>query len=301
MLLSIGPSAGRQIREGKIMVNTRLKRRDVLALSAGAICLGGPAFAASAQKAIDLADPAKRLRAYMLMRGALDDRLVIGCLTGRYYGVVDDEIMPFFGLVSATFARYRPSADGGFEGATYEVPFFTDIETGEALDRLANPYTGETVSVSQAAFPPARIAISRDLGFSTPAAPPRLAYQHHVLPATQSGDDVWMVEETISAIQVPNKPKPMRYAEIVTLHARASDLRAPRAHRVPCETSYESVSSWRPWLKMSDHPGHLNGTGSGRYGVPMDELPANWRKAAAALRPEVLKDPVAPLEALLKS
>jgi hypothetical protein len=283
------------------MINTSLKRRDLLPLSAGAICLGSLAFAASAEKTIDLADPTKRLRAYMLMRGALDDRLVIGCLTGRYHGVVDDEIMPFFGIVSATFARYRQTADGGFEGATFEVPFFTDIETGEALDRLVNPYTGETVSVSQSALPPARIEIAHDLGFSIPATPPRLAYQHHVLPALQSGDNVWMVEETISAIQLPNRPKPMRYAEIVTLHARASDLGAPGARRVPCETSFESVSSWRPWLKMSDHPGHLNGTGAGRYGVPMDELPADWIKAAASLRPEVLKNPGAPLDALLKS
>jgi hypothetical protein len=300
MLLSIGPSAIGQACEGEVMVNRGLKRRDVLMFSASAICLGGPAFATSAATAIDLVDPAKRLRAYMLMRGALDDRLVIGCLIGRYYGVVDDEIVPFFGLVSATFARYRPTADGGFEGATYEVPFFTDIETGEALDRLANPYTGETVSVSQAAFPPARIAIARDLSFAMPATPPRLAYQHHVLPALQSGGDVWMVEETISAIAIPNKPKPMRYAEIVTLHARSSDLQMPGARRVPCETNYESVSSWRPWLKMSDHPGHLNGTGAGRYGVPMEELPANWLEAAAVLRPDVLKDPGAPLDALLK-
>ena len=66
-----------------------------------------------------------------------------------------------------------------------------------------------------------------------------------------------------------------------------------------CETVYEIVSSWRPWLKMADHPGHLSGTGAGRYGLPMTDLPANWVKAAKALRPEILANPNTTLDAFL--
>ena len=192
------------------MIDSALKRRHVLALSAAALCIGTSAFAAPPARRIDLADPAKRLRAFMLMRGALDNRLVVGCLTGRYYGVVEDQVTPLFSLVSATFARFRRTAEGGFEGASFEVPFFTDLATGEALDHFANPYTGETVTVPQTALPPARIAITSDLRIATPGAAARLEYRHQILPPIQSGDDVWMVEETISAIQIPNRAKPLR-------------------------------------------------------------------------------------------
>ena len=283
------------------MIDKALKRRDILAMSAAAICLGASASAAPMAKSIDFTDPVKRLRAFMLMRGALDDRLVVGCMTGRYYGVVDDESMPLFGLASATFARFRPAADGGFEGASYEVPFFTDLTTGAALEQFVNPYTGETVTVPQSALPPSRIAISPDFVVTTPGAPPRLEYKHRILPPITSGDDVWMVEETFSAIQSPTRPKPLHYSEVTTIHARASELSAPNVRKVRCETIYESVSSWRPWLKMADHPGHLTGTGAGRYGAPLEDLPENWRKAAAVLRPDVLKAPSAPLDALLKA
>ena len=166
---------------------------------------------------------------------------------------------------------------------------------------MSIPYTGETVTVPQTALPPSRIAITPDLAITTPGAPPRLDYRHRILPPLRSGDDVWMVEETFSAIQIANRARPLRYSEVTTLHARASELSAPDVRKVRCEAIYESVSSWRSWLKMADHPGHLTGTGAGRYGLPLEELPEIWRKAAVARRPDVLKAPGAPLDALLKT
>ena len=211
------------------MIDKALKRRDILAMSAAAICLGASASAAPMAKSIDFTDPVKRLRAFMLMRGALDDRLVVGCMTGRYYGVVDDESMPLFGLASATFARFRPAADGGFEGASYEVPFFTDLTTGAALEQFVNPYTGETVTVPQSALPPSRIAISPDFVVTTPGAPPRLEYKHRILPPITSGDDVWMVEETFSAIQSPTRPKPPPPPPPPPVPSRCIIPRSPRS------------------------------------------------------------------------
>ena len=48
------------------------------------------------------------LRRFIKMSGALDDRLVIGFVSGRYNGVVDSELTPLFGVFAATFSRYRP-------------------------------------------------------------------------------------------------------------------------------------------------------------------------------------------------
>lgn len=270
-------------------------RRAVIAAAAAAALLR-PAAAS----ALDLAAPADRLRAYMLMRGALDGRLVAGCVSGRYYGVVGSEVRPLYGVVGATFARFRQAEGGGYDGASYEVPFFTDLDTGAVLDRWPNPYTGEEVSVPAPGFPPSRIAISPSLELTLPSPPPGLTLDHRVLPAETMGDDVWMTEETFTSMSLPGRSEPVRYTEMLTLHARRSDLDAPGAARVPCQTGFLAVVSWRPWQKMGDRPGHLTGHGAGRYGVPMEEMPAAWLRAASERRPEVLKDPGAPLDALLK-
>jgi hypothetical protein len=91
-------------------------RRGLFTLAAaGGLALGATSVSAGTAKAgaSISSDPAARLEMFMMMRGALDDKLVIGCLTGRYYGIVDAQLKLLFGLVSATFSRYRPALGGG--------------------------------------------------------------------------------------------------------------------------------------------------------------------------------------------
>jgi hypothetical protein len=250
---------------------------------------------------LDLTSEAGRLRAYMLMRGALDDRLVIGFVAGRYYGVVDDEIKPLYGVHAATFSRFKTRAEGGYNGAGYEVAFFTDLDTGKALETWANPYTGETVSVPKnTTFPPGVFVIGADLETRLPTRMPGVVSQDKVWPIQTSGDDVWITQDTRSAFTAPGAAKAARYNELVTLRARASDLARPGALKVPTEADWTSVVSWRPWLKMGDRPGHLWGAAHGRSCNTIDELPAPWLAATAQYRPEVLKHPGGTLANLLK-
>ena len=194
----------------------------------------------------------------------------------------------------------RPRADGGYNGATYEIPFFTDLETGEALDKYHNPYTGETVDVVNSGYPPSAFTVTvTEAPEIVSAKPfPGLVVRDKVIAVQTSGEDVWITEETTSALTIPGAPKPVRYSEVSSLHARQADLLKPGAKSAPCQTAYTSVVSWRPWLKMADHPGHLMGNGVGRYGMKLEELPENWRAAAMRRHPEVLQDPAAPLALL---
>ncbi len=280
--------------------DVRATRRSLLAVGgAGALALAAVS-ARAAPKLLDLATAAGRLRAFMQMRGALDGRLVMGFISGRYYGVVDDEIRPLYGVVGATFARYRARADGGYDGASYEVPFFTDLDSGAVLDRWRNPYTGEVVTAPQTALPPAGLVIQPDLQIVLAKSPPGLVSANRVISTLQSDPDVWMTEQTTGAFTPPGAPRPIRYSEVVTLHALRPDFRSPDVGRVPCQTSYTSVVSWRPWLNMGARPGHLMGTGTGRYGVALNSLPETWSRGAASRRPDVLKNPGLPLAGLLQ-
>ena len=113
-------------------------RREALALVGGsalasALRASGVEAAPLASAPPDLKTKAGIARAYMMMRGALDDRLVIGCVTGRYYGVVDAVLTPLFGVCGATLTRYRPSAGSAYEAVTCELAYFTDLATGAAI------------------------------------------------------------------------------------------------------------------------------------------------------------------------
>jgi hypothetical protein len=284
------------------MLKTPACRRDFLAGAIGAAAVGCITSHAESKPTPSASGiEQSRLRTFMLMRGALDSQLVIGCSTGAYYGIVNGDVTPHFGFVSATFARYRPAAGGGYEGATYEVPYFTDLATGEALQTWKNPITGEVVPVPQPHMPPVRIRFTPDLAMQLPGGPPGLSMIHSVAPASVIGDDVWLLEETFVTISIPHMPLPVHFTEFVTLHARRSDLENPRATRVPTLTYYQGVGGWRAWQKMGDRPGSLSGSGYGRYGVTMQDLPPDWLRITRQLRPEVLHDPSAPLAPLLEA
>jgi hypothetical protein len=282
------------------MLKTLKCRRDMLAAAIGtaaSCCIGRHVQATPARAESGIEQ--NRLRTFMLMRGALDDQLVIGCSTGAYYGTVNGEVTPHFGFVSATFARWRPAADGGYEGANYEIAYFTDLQTGELLHTWKNPVTGEVLAVPQPHMPPARIRFTPALGMELPDASPGVTLKHSVSPLSVIGDDVWMVERTFVTFPVPHVPQPGHFTEIVTLHARLSDMENAHAKRVPTIAYYQGISGWRPWQKMGDRPGSLAGNGYGRYGVKMDGLPPNWLQITRKLRPEVLHDPAAPLAPFL--
>jgi hypothetical protein len=232
------------------------------------------------------------------MRGALDGRLVIGFITGRYYGVIENDMKPLYGVVGATFSRYRRRPDGGYDVASYEIPYFTDLESGAALDKWANPYTGEIVDVPQTAMPPAKLVITPDLRIEFAKPAPGVTSDSRVVATQVAAPDVWMTEQTRVSAVIPGAPKPFRYGEIVTLHAQFAAFADPSTPRIQCQTAYTSVVSWRPWLKMADRPGHLLGNGAGRYGATLDQLPANWHAAVLKRRPDVLKDPGGPLAGL---
>ncbi len=271
-------------------------RRGVIA-AAGLIATAAstPVLAAPA---LDLSDPKARLRAFMRLRGSLDEQLVIGCISGRYYGVVEAEVRPLYGVVAATFARYRRLADGRFEGVNFELAYFTDLDSGEVMDRWANPYTGETVDVAHTLAPTSKFVIGEDLALRLTRNVPGLDMRHATRPPLIIGDDLWWTEEVFTQVQIPGRATPLRYSEIVTLQTKVSDLAGGKSARVPCSNAYSSIVNWRPWLKMGDAPGHLMGQGSGVYGAKLADLPAPWLRATQARHPEILKDPAARLETL---
>lgn len=250
------------------------------------------------RRALDVTSAQGRLRTFMLMRGALDDKLCTSWVSARYYGVVEDRMDPLFAVVSAVFARYRPLSDGSYEAVNFELAWFTDAETGKAMDTFRNPYTGKDCKVPSGGYAPSKVRFAPDLSFHLTREVPGLQMEHEILPFDVRGDDVWVTERSRTAVSFPGAPRPFRYSESNTFHAKRHDLEAPGATRVSSEVSFTNVCSWRPWLEMGDRPGHLTAVGIGRQNAGLDSVAPAWLEATAARRPEVLKDPAAILAPL---
>ncbi len=266
----------------------------------GAGLAAGPALASGvkAGRPLALDTPQGRLRAFLMLRAALDEKLTMSWVSARYYGVVEDRMDPLFAVVSAVFSRGRALADGSYETVNAEIAWFTDPGTGKALVTYRNPYTGEDVSVPQGGYAPSKLRFTPDLELHLDKEVPGLEMEHEVLPFDLRGDDVWVTERTRTAMQFPGAPKPFRYSESNTFHASKAAMEAPGATRVPVQVSFTNVCSWRPWLKMGDRPGHLTATGVGGHNATWDQMPANWIEATKAHRPDILKDPEALLAPL---
>jgi hypothetical protein len=237
------------------------------------------------------------LRRFVKMRGALDGRLVIGCVTGRYDGVVDGQITPLFGVVSAVFSLYRPQNDG-FEVASLEQAYYTDLRTGEVLNHWKNPYTNEAVAVPIYSEAPSLVILGPDLIFHTPKPPgPGVHVAHSARGPDMIGDDIVFVEQVSVSVEGAKGRPPFTYRDNTVLRAQARAVDRQESQITPSQTTFDAVVSWRPWLNMGTRPGHMEALGYGGFGVSPASLPAAWVRATGRARPSLLNHPERVVEA----
>lgn len=265
-----------------------LNRRSVMAgLAAASVATPIQAKTSS----LDTRSPQGRFRTFALMRAALDEQLCTSWMKAQYFAVVEDRMEPLFGVVSAVFARYRRRENGGLEAVSAEIAWFTDNETGQVLDEFLNPWTGRKVKVPEGGLAPSRYFIGADLSLKLGRAVPGMEMVHDVLPIEARGPDVWMTERMRSAVTIPGKPRPFRYSESNTFLADRKALSAKGATRVTSNVGFTNVCTWRPWLEMGDHPGHMTASGMGKQNTTIESLPAAWVEATNARRRGFLDDP----------
>lgn len=265
-------------------------RRSILGMCAGVGTLMFPRASHS-----QIALPGGTLRTFMRMRGLGSHPVAIGCLKGVYNGVVDGVVTPLFGVVSATFSNYR-EVEGGFEIRSAELAYFTHLDAGTVLETWRNPYTNEVVSVPTSQLPPTTARIGANLRInSTEPGGPGVQFSQSVSQPQIVGKEVWF-NETIVALREASSTQPaFHYTDSTVLRARLAEFDKHSTAPVRSETSYQSVVSWRTWLKMDAHPGCMVGFGNGLYGTAIQELPHEWIKATELQRPEILTDPEAML------
>lgn len=242
----------------------------------------------------------ERFRRFLMMRGALDDRLVVGEIDAQFHALIDGQTVPLCGLLAVTFTRWQAAGDGTWLSASFEHVYYTDIASGAVLTEWRNPVTGRTVPVPAYSSKPSVRRLKPDLSFElTRPLPPGATMEDRVNAAYEDRGEQVFVERVQALMPRPGQASPHAYGELVTLRAPLAALREPQARQVRTRNSFSSVSGWRPWMQMGDQSGHVLGHGSGNYGLTLDEINQRWLAAARAGGVEWLADPAARLVPLL--
>ena len=261
-------------------------------------------------------DPVSVLNTVTRMRGAVDGRITMGWLKARRFGVIDAELTPLLGMITGTFSRYEILDNGSVMSTSFELAFYTDLESGEVLETLTIPYTGKTVTVPRLLLGPSRnitrptfheVIEMRDDEEQTDSAtamrpPGSTRFERWLGPVSVTADELWITQSS-SAVRIPADPKARKivYSEAVTSKAAYDEAMNPDLSTIPASLSYTGVSSWRPWMQMGDHPGHTTAHGVGGKVFRVDDLPEDYRALAERFYPEAIADPGAMLDQARRS
>lgn len=295
----------------------RLSRRQALGgLALASFGLGRVAAqpapaAAPGASSVDLESPAGLLTSLVRMRGSLDERLCYIWLRGLRYTLIDGEAKPLCGYLGGSITRYRRLADDMFEFLLYEISYYTDIRSGEVLEKLRMPRTGREVSVPLYRTGPGRhvikMANEEELDWSRKrttsdelarqiAPDAKIFYSFNARPAQTFHGSAWLRCDSFTRLK-PLDPKAagMFYKEAITYQGSLADLARP-GPQVDTNISFAIATAWRPWMEMTGVDGHTMTDGVGGKVLDILDMPEDFVRFTRQHHPDVLENPARLLE-----
>ncbi len=152
-------------------------------------------------------DAASRVAIVRRLRYRSDAGTVMWWVRGRTYAQQGATLTPVCGLLFGSMIKLQPRDDGGFDVRQYEVGFRTDLVTGETLERLRNPITGDMIDIPFAPVGPTRLCYSPA---NVPVVPAtvggsKFTYTHFPEEFWRAGDTVFMQYHSRSVVETPGQ------------------------------------------------------------------------------------------------
>ena len=228
----------------------------------------------------------------------------IGWYKGKAMGVVPGkkniEICGFEGF---SVTRLIPWENGAYRKLLREVGFYTDLKTGEILEEIENPYTGEIVRTVPIANDPFNFTIEEfwpeppSYGGLNTVKPPRVP----MIKKWQEKGDTVLLESDIhlfypSALQPDKWPRESpgemtRVSELFRYILDRNQLGDPDNTSVEFFGTWVRETPWFPWLLMDQAPGHCMYVCDMGAWDHWDYVPQNIIDAAKAIDPKFLSAP----------
>jgi hypothetical protein len=266
-------------------------RRDgIMTLALGAGVLLAPMTGARAASIIS-----DDLRTYLRIRSRLDGKAVFypyrGTVFGKEFG---QSTVPLFDVEGFSWDRLTAVEDGRYRIDTAEAGYFLNRQTGLPLSNWVNPMNGAETEVKHyRSFAHVAISDGKLEPILAGAAPTGLEIAATMSEQTRINGKIWIHEDIIA--KIPNKPQssfadPREYVgpmiegtSLATWSADIVHLADERRNFVPAMFSYQTLGSWRPFMRMGATPGAISWRIFGTKAPTIDQVPP-------ALRARVLRE-----------
>ena len=252
-----------------------------------------------ADMVFDYNDPKANVAAMARLAGDLDPTKVGRVrYSGRAFGVVPGEpVRAMYGIEGLGTNRIQTMEDGTQRFMFSEFAVYTDLETGEPLERWTNPFTNEALSVWHQRNGPVNFGLSPAMNAFGAFQPVESAPAFR-LPWVQSGDYSSFALDVVS-----NRPNALDPAEWPressgeTLHisehsqyfVKTADLANPAMTSLPFHAALQSNKPWHPWMMMGTRPGKVFARMVASKVDGIDDLPDPVARYAAANLSEYLE------------
>ncbi len=258
--------------------NDDLTRRQIMGASLGlGLAITSSSRAASIENSVstDL-----NFESTVKLLGSLKRESAYTSFQGTLSGIVADKTPTVIcGYQGLARTDWQPLKTGGFSKRSFDIGFFSDLNTGEPLDKVLNPLNNEVV---------------KPLHFQYGGAPAKEFTQEmaNEYQWSQLGDQVWLSESGAGEF---DHPMPMdkwaREASGKKLHYRSetnyvsSIDKMTSPHSAPYSLFWSSLLSWEPWLLMGQTQGFNMWRGVGVKLKTVDEVPTAMQRYLAKHQP----------------
>ncbi len=290
-------------------MNTKLNRRSVLAGALGAPFLAGLAPGAQADgysglTDLDLSDD-EMLHYFVKLRSSLDDRVTMGWVDAVNYAFVDGVTYPLYRLLSTTIRQMRKVNDSLYKSVSLEVAMYMDIETGELLDKLTMPITGNVVDVPLYRAGPSHMDMTIRADETTEFTMEdetvegesffvsgQAESKRFISLPQRRGDDFYIRQDISARVFPPGQQAPSFFYREWTINQGSwKALADPSVISANVDVAYIANTAFRPWMQMGDTPGHTVQNGRGGKAESPDGLPVELLRLVKLHHPDLIEDP----------
>lgn len=274
----------------------QLSRRGLIGggLSAAALALlsGAPARAGTGAEGIP-DDPAARAAIVRRMRYRSDAGMVFWWFRGKTYGQQGARLIPICGLLFGSMVQASPREDGGFDVRQYELGFRTDLASGERIDTLKNPITGETISIPFAPVGPTKVRYSAD---NVPQVDPAMGgskFEYHHKPEQfwLAGDTVFAQYHSETVVHTPGQPDRL-INDFGMIYSPARQALNPKVRNASAWVQGTDVTDYARWLRMPPGSGSQTLRSIGAKVQRFEDMPRDWLAMVAKTDPKMAADPM---------
>ena len=277
----------------------RMSRRASLGLLAGAAGVAASRPVATVDS-YDLRIPKTRVEAYLRMRSRLDGKQTFMPYRATIFGKPEGKVaVPLFNVEGFSWTKATRTSDSSYRLDGVEAGYFLDLVTRQPLNRWTNPLNGLETTVKHYRTWAHSIVTTKGLEpiQEGPRPPGTLITANTGEPTVMNGK-VWMHEDLFA--QFPSRPKesfadPLQYfgplltaTSLATWCADLADLANSAMSFVPTLLSYQTLGSWRPFMRMGSVPGLISWRMFGVKAPSLDGVPKHLRDRVLVDYPDFL-------------